>query len=106
MEISLEDIITELVVNGGSAKSKAMQAMKAARLGDFEMAELRIKEASEFLQKAHHFQTEMIQAEAREENPCAVSLIMVHGQDHLISAMTTRDIAIEMIEVYKLIHNK
>lgn len=39
MEISLEDIITELVVNGGGAKSKAMQAMKAARMGDFEMAE-------------------------------------------------------------------
>lgn len=106
MEISLEDIITELVVNGGGAKSKAMQAMKAARMGDFEMAELRIKEASEFLHKAHHFQTEMIQAEAREESPSAVSLIMVHGQDHLISAMTTRDIAIEMIEMYKLIHDK
>lgn len=75
MEISLEDIITELVVNGGSAKSKAMQAMKAARLGDFEMAELRIKEASEFLQKAHHFQTEMIQAEAREENPVPFHLL-------------------------------
>ncbi|GAB7259122.1 hypothetical protein DZS_07130 [Dickeya ananatis] len=67
MEISLEDIITELVVNGGSAKSKAMQAMKAARMGDFDTAEIRISEANESLQQAHFFQTELIQAEARGE---------------------------------------
>ncbi|WP_459594173.1 PTS lactose/cellobiose transporter subunit IIA [Dickeya ananatis] len=31
---------------------------------------------------------------------------MVHGQDHLMNAMTTRDIALEMIEMYKMIKNK
>ncbi|QIZ46253.1 PTS lactose/cellobiose transporter subunit IIA [Dickeya zeae] len=106
MEISLEDIITELVVNGGSAKSKAMQAMKAARMGDFDIAEIRIAEANESLQQAHFFQTELIQAEARGEKKASVSLIMVHGQDHLMNAMTTRDIALEMIEMYKIIKNK
>ncbi|MGM3185238.1 PTS lactose/cellobiose transporter subunit IIA [Dickeya oryzae] len=106
MEISLEDIITELVVNGGSAKSKAMQAMKAARMGNFDIAEIRIAEANESLQQAHFFQTELIQAEARGEKKASVSLIMVHGQDHLMNAMTTRDIALEMIEMYKMIKNK
>lgn len=103
-DVSLEDIITELVVNGGNAKSKAMQAIKAARAGNFETAEQRIKEANESLQHAHQFQTGLIQAEAREENGASISLIMVHGQDHLMNAMTTRDLAIEMIEMYKIIH--
>lgn len=105
-DVSLEDIITELVVNGGNAKSKAMQAIRAARMGEFEAAEQRIKEANESLQQAHQFQTELIQAEARGEKRAAVSLIMVHGQDHLMNAMTTRDLAIEMIEMFKLIHSK
>lgn len=72
-EISLEDIITELVVNGGSAKSKAMQAMKAARMGDFATAEVRISEANASLQKAHYFQTELIQAEARGEKSRSIT---------------------------------
>ncbi|MEH2920092.1 PTS lactose/cellobiose transporter subunit IIA [Samsonia erythrinae] len=105
-DVSLEDIITELVVNGGNAKSKAIQAIRSAKTGAFEVAEQKIREANESLQKAHQFQTELIQAEAREEKGTTVSLIMVHGQDHLMNAMTTRDLAIELIEVYKLIHHK
>ncbi|ELI8127095.1 PTS lactose/cellobiose transporter subunit IIA [Yersinia enterocolitica] len=105
-DVSLEDIITELVVNGGNAKSKAIQAIKAAKKGEFEVAEKRIKEANESLQQAHQFQTELIQAEARGEEGATISLIMIHGQDHLMNAMTTRDLAIEMIEMYKIIHPK
>lgn len=105
-DISLEDIITELVVNSGSAKSKAIQAIRAAKVGEFEKAALKIREATESLQNAHRFQTEIIQAEARGENKCEVSLIMVHGQDHLMNAITTKDLAIEMIELYKIIYKK
>lgn len=106
MNISLEEIITELVVNGGDAKGKAIQAIRAAKVGDFEKAELKIKEANESLQKAHEFQTEIIQAETRGEKSDNMSLLMVHGQDHLMNAITTKDLAIEMIEMYKIIYNK
>jgi PTS system cellobiose-specific IIA component len=106
MNISLEEIITELVVNGGDAKSKAIQAIRAAKKGDFDTAELKIKEANESLQKAHEFQTDIIQAETRGEKTAEMSLLMVHGQDHLMNAITTKDLAIEMIEMYKIIYNK
>ncbi|BCJ93252.1 lichenan-specific phosphotransferase enzyme IIA component [Anaerocolumna cellulosilytica] len=106
MEVSLEEIITELVVNGGDAKSKAIEAIRLAKTGNFETAEVKINEANESLQKAHEFQTEIIQAESRGENKAEVSLLMVHGQDHLMNAITTRDLAIEMVEMYKMILNK
>lgn len=106
MEVTLEEIITELVVNGGDAKSKAIEAIRFAKKGNFEAAVLKINEANESLQKAHEFQTEIIQAETRGENKAEVSLLMVHGQDHLMNAITTRDLAVEMIEMYKLIYNK
>jgi PTS system cellobiose-specific IIA component len=106
MQVSLEEIITELVVNGGDAKSKSIEAIRLAKTGNFETAELKITEANESLQKAHEFQTEIIQAESRGENKAEVSLLMVHGQDHLMNAITTRDLAIEMVEMYKMILNK
>lgn len=106
MDISLEEIITELVVNGGDAKSKAIQAIRAAKIGDFETADLKIKEANASLLKAHEFQTEIIQAETRGESRDNISLLMVHGQDHLMNAITTKDLAIEMIDMYKMMYNK
>jgi PTS system cellobiose-specific IIA component len=106
VKIGLEEIITELVVNGGDAKSKAIQAIRAAKAGDFKAADEKIKESNESLQEAHVFQTEIIQAETRGESQADVSLLMIHGQDHLMNAITTRDLAIEMIDMYKMIHSK
>lgn len=101
MDITLEQIVIELVVNGGNAKSKALEAIKAAKEGEFELAEKKIQEANESLVRAHEFQTNIIQAEAAGETKTEVTLLMVHGQDHLMNAMTVRDLAIEMIDMYK-----
>lgn len=97
---SLEQIVMELVVNGGDARSKAMQAVRAAKKGDFELAKQKIKEANEALGKAHEIQTNLIQNEAAGEH-VQVSLLMVHAQDHLMNAMTVRDLAQEMIDMYE-----
>lgn len=106
MEVTLEEIITELVVNGGNAKSKAIEAIRAAKNGNFEAAEEKIKEANESLMQAHEFQTGIIQAEAAGKSAMEVSMIMVHGQDHLMNAITTKDIATEMIDMYRMIFGR
>jgi len=98
--VSMEQIIMELVVNGGNARSKSMQAIKAAKGGDFKLAKEKIKEANESLNKAHDFQTSLIQKEASGEG-IEISLLMVHAQDHLMNAMTVRDLAQEMISMYE-----
>ena len=59
-----------------------------------------MKSCEESLNKAHQYQTELIQAEINGEKT-EISLIMVHGQDHLMNAMTVRDLAMQMIEMYK-----
>ncbi|EHJ01757.1 phosphotransferase system PTS lactose/cellobiose-specific IIA subunit [Clostridium sp. DL-VIII] len=101
MEIlSMEQIVMELVINGGNARSKAMAAIKAAKGGDFELAKEKIKEANEALNKAHDFQTKLIQKEAAGES-VEISLLMVHAQDHLMNAMTVRDLAKEMVFMYE-----
>lgn len=107
-KISMEEIVTELVVNGGNARSKALEAIRAAKRNEMEKAQELIKECNDSLNKAHEFQTETIQSALNSEDgsdSCA-TLLMVHGQDHLMDAMAVRDLAIEMIEMYKLIHSK
>ncbi len=104
MEVTLEEIITELVMNGGNAKSKSIEAIRAAKKGDFELAAKKIEEANKYLMIAHEFQTGIIQKEASGEGTTEVSLLMVHGQDHLMNAITTRDLAVEMTDMYKIIY--
>ena len=45
MDIKIETIMMELVVNGGNARSCALQAIASAREGKFELADKQMKEA-------------------------------------------------------------
>ena len=61
-----------------------------------------IKEAREDLKSAHQTQTELIQGEARGEKS-ELSLILVHAQDHLTTAMIMIDQAEEFLNIYRLL---
>lgn len=95
-----EKIVMELVVNGGDARSKAMEAIRLAAKGEFEAAQHALEESEDALNCAHEFQTEMIQAQINGEE-IEVNLLMVHGQDHLMNAITVKDLAAEMVSMYK-----
>ena len=75
-----EQIVINLIVNAGSARSSAIEAVN----------------------EAHHSQTEMIQAEIRGEK-APLSLLMVHAQDHLMTSLLCIDLAQEFVDVYKKI---
>ena len=92
--------IMGLIVHGGNAKSLAVEAIRFAKNDQFEEAEEKLKEANKALSEAHHAQTAMLTEEAKG-NPTKLSLLMVHGQDHLMNAITFIDMAKEMIEVYQ-----
>ena len=93
-----EQIVINLIVNAGSARSSAIEAIQYAKAGDIEKAE----ESLEAVNEAHHSQTEMIQAEIRGEK-APLSLLMVHAQDHLMTSLLCIDLAQEFVDVYKKI---
>jgi cellobiose PTS system EIIA component len=94
------NIAFELILFSGNGRSSAMEAIQEAKQGNFERAEELLKQATEELGKAHNFQTQLIQAEADgKSNP--VNILLVHAQDHLMTAMTVRDLAAEIVELYK-----
>lgn len=103
--MTAEDIIMALVVNGGNARSLALKAVEAAKDKDFEKAEELMRESGDFLGKAHEFQTQMIQDEINESKT-EISMILIHGQDHLMNAMTVNDLATQMIEMYRIMYNE
>ena len=100
----MEEIIMKIIVSGGSARSKAIKAIRCAREGDIKGAKKLMDEAQESISIAHEVQTELIQAEARGEKN-EVSLLMVHAQDHIMNAITVKELAEEMIEEVIARHN-
>ena len=72
----------------------------AANIGDFEAAAEHLAAADKTMVEAHECQTEMLRQEA-QGNPVAVNIILVHAQDHLTMAQVARDMADQMIALYK-----
>lgn len=97
--------IMGLIMNGGNAKGSAFEAIKAAKKGDFDEAEAKLKESDKFLSEAHNSQSGMLTKEANGDH-VPVSLLMVHAQDHIMNAITFRDLAGEMVDMYKKIYEK
>ncbi|EPZ54826.1 PTS system, Lactose/Cellobiose specific IIA subunit [[Clostridium] sordellii ATCC 9714] len=64
MNEKIFEISFGIIGHAGDAKSTAHEALSEAKDGNFEKARELLKEASETLNKAHRFQTELIQAEA------------------------------------------
>jgi len=100
-----EDIlltIMGLISNGGDAKSNLMEAIAESKTGNFNNAEEKFSLAEESLLKAHTSQTKMLTEEA-SGNSSEVSLLMVHAQDHLMNAITLKDVTREIIDIHKRI---
>lgn len=95
-----EKTVMQIIVSGGNARSYAMTAIQLAKSGKISEARERIKKACEELEKAHDVQTNLIQREAAGEKN-EVTLLMVHAQDHLMNAMTVKDLAQEFIDIYE-----
>ena len=98
--MELEQVIMELIVNSGMARSMAIEAIDQADNGDVKGAKEKVAEARKVIVKAHDYQTELIAKEARGDNT-QMSLMMVHGQDHLMNAMVVIDLAEKFVKVYE-----
>lgn len=94
-----------IVSYAGDAKASAMQAISVAKEGKIDEARDLIKDARTTIAEAHHEQTKLISTESSGED-LPFSVLLVHGQDHLMTSMTVIDLAEQFIEVYETIANK
>lgn len=94
------EVIFQMILYGGNARSDAMEAIQSAKQGKLILARKKLKDAAVELQKAHKLQTEMIQNESAG-NPIELSLLLVHAQDHLMNAITIKELATEIVDIYE-----
>ena len=91
-------IVMGIIMAGGNAKAHAVEAITAAKKGDFTEAEKKLEEANQAIVDAHNTQTEMLTAEARGEHT-PIDLYMVHAQDHLMTTILYERIAKQMMRI-------
>lgn len=90
----------EIVSYAGEARSKLLEALKAAERGAFEEAEALIESANTSIIEAHNAQTSLLQQEAAGED-LPYSVTLMHGQDHLMTTLLLKDLMKHMVELYK-----
>lgn len=99
----MEEIVSNIIMHSGKARSYSMEAITFAKEGKFEKSREFIRMADEELGYAYSSQTSLIQGEAANDK-VDISLLLVHAQDQLMTTMTFKDLAIELIEINKKVY--
>ena len=94
------EIAFQIILLAGNGRSSAMEAIQYVKENDFETAKEKMKEAEQEINKAHNFQTSLLQEEAQGKY-YQLNLILIHSQDHLMNALTIKDMANEIIDIYQ-----
>lgn len=97
---NLEETVMELIINAGESRSCAMQALYAAKAGNWDEVDGLLKESTAASKRAHVVQTELIGLDMGS-GKVPVNLVMVHAQDHIMTAMLARELIEELIEVHR-----
>ena len=87
----------------GTAKSMYIEAIQEAKSGNFEKAESLIDEGQKIFVDGHKAHASWIQKEASGEK-VEFSLLLMHAEDQLMSAETTKLMAIEIIELHRKVN--
>lgn len=90
----------EIVAYAGDARSNLLEALSAAKSGDYDKAQELTEIAEKCIMNAHNAQTDFLQKEALGED-LVFSVTLVHGQDHLMTTLLLKDMMKHMIELYR-----
>lgn len=97
-----EKQIMGLISSAGESRAKAFEALQKVRTQEYEVAHELLKEAQSLDVEAHNIQTAIIQQELDpEQDKTEISLLMVHAQDHYMTAQLSRDLIEEMINIFE-----
>ena len=92
----------EIILHSGSARTTVHEAFADMREGHYDEAAEKLEAANAELLEAHHAQTNLLQ-EYASGTEIKIEIIMVHAQDHLMTTMTLREVALEMLSLYRKI---
>ncbi|MCM3168614.1 PTS lactose/cellobiose transporter subunit IIA [Peribacillus frigoritolerans] len=97
----LSELSFQLILHSGNARSCAMEAIALQKQGKSSDAQDKLKEAEQEFVAAHKIQTTLIQQEVNGEK-FDIPMLLIHAQDHLMTSMTTKDLAVEIVELHEI----
>ncbi|ECH3865174.1 PTS lactose/cellobiose transporter subunit IIA [Listeria monocytogenes] len=86
MEIQVEEAVVKLILHGGNTRKEAYKAIDFAEKDQF--------------QEGHIWQTKLVSIRD-SETVAHPSFLLIHGQDHLMTAQAELQLAKRIIEQYK-----
>lgn len=98
--MNIELVVMEIITNAGESKSEAMMALQHAKRHEWQACDAALMRSKEAAGRAHTIQTQLIGLD-EGEGKVPVTLVMVHAQDHLMTAMLANELIKEMIEMYR-----
>lgn len=96
--------VMEMISTAGLARARYLEAVRAAKGGDFEKARALMDEGDECFGKAHELHSDFLALECEdllEQGGRDLNLILVHGEDQMMCAETFRVLGAEMIDLYE-----
>lgn len=101
----IQSVAFEIILHSGSSRTMVHEAFEMMRNNKFKDSTDKLDEANEELLLAHQSQTNLMRQYSSGEN-INIDIIMVHAQDHLMTTMTLREVALEMLYLYKKLEDK
>jgi PTS system cellobiose-specific IIA component len=93
-------LAVKIIAFAGDSHSFSMEAIEAARCGDFTRADELLNKSAASLEEAHKYHTELLVNEAREGST-SVNMILVHASNHFSISEVIRDLAEQFVNLYK-----
>jgi len=99
----LEMAIMNIIINAGDCKNHAYMALSKVNEGKYEEADKEMELANDALGKAHDGQTMFLHKEASGEK-VTISVLFVHAQDHLMTAISEKNLIEQIMELRKVVN--
>lgn len=103
MNSEMETAIMNIIINAGDCKNHAYMALNKVNEGKYDEADEEMILANEALSKAHNGQTTFLNKEANGEK-IDMSVLFVHAQDHLMTAITEKNLIEQIVELRKVVN--
>ena len=94
-----------MITRAGNGRTEAYEALRAAKTADFAGAAEHLAAAERELGEAHTAQTRLLAGEAQGVG-MTPSLLLVHAQDQLMTAITERSLIAELVELYRRLESR
>ena len=97
-KIDLEEMALEIITNVGTARSMYVEAVQAAKAGNFEEAHNLVAGGEKIFVNGHHAHADLDNAKIGVEELQYMFLVM-HAEDQLMSAETLKIVCDELIDM-------